>query len=471
MNLPATAMLPAEQSLSQQLSHFGVELGSDAIPQSIRLRAKHLILDAVGIALASTGFDFARASLAGILDLGGTGEGSVIGYPQRLALRDAVLLNGILVHGLDYDDTHVPGVIHITAGAFPTVMGVGERLGSRGADVLSAYVVAVEAAARIATAARGGFHKMGFHPTGLVGTFGCALGAGRLLGLNEEQMVMAQGIALSMAAGSMEFLEDGVGTKRMHPGWAGTSGVTAAYLARNGFQGPTRAYEGRFGLFNSHLDPRDESPDLGSIVAGLGSTWELERVAVKPFPACHFLHGCADAALALVRDHDLTPDEVRSITALVPAETIPTICEPVANKTRPANDYDTKFSVQYAVAASIARGKFGLAEMVDDVRTDEGILNLARRVDYAADPDSPFPASYSGELVVETHDGRTLRHRETINRGAEERPISNGEIVRKYEENAALAIGAAQIGAIRDAILGLDEMDDICELTAVLRHE
>lgn len=470
MNSPATAFADPPHTLSESLAEFALSQTLQDIPDSVKIRAKHLMLDAIGIAFASTRFPFADRSKAGITELGGAAESTVIGYADRLPLRDAMLMNGILVHGLDYDDTHVPGVIHATASAVPCVLGLGERQASVGGDLLRAYIMAVEAGARIAAAPKGGFHKMGFHPTGLVGAFGCAIAAGVLLKLAPDALSMAQGITLSMAGGSMEFLEDGAWTKRMHPGWAAVSGTTAAYLARNGFIGPTTAYEGRFGLFATHLDPHDSQPKVSDVLAGLGRDWELNRVAVKPFPACHFVHGCADAALELVREHDLRPDQVKSITALMPAETIPTVCEPVMNKVRPVSDYDAKFSVQYAVAASIARGRFGLKELEDDARTDDNILALAGKVGYAPDPNSPFPAAYSGELVVETNDGRTLRHREEINRGAEQRPLTNGEITAKFENNAALALSERRVDRVREAVLNIDALNDASELTKVLSN-
>ena len=478
--ITASGIEPVASHIASRLSEFAGGQRYEEIPGKVRIRARHLILDAVGIALASHRFDFARPSLDGIESLAGlgagpglgagrAGEATVIGHPRRLPLRDAAMANGLLVHGLDYDDTHVPGIIHATASAFPCTFALGERLGASGEDVIAAYVVAVEAGARIGTVPRGGFHRQGFHPTGLVGAFGCALGAGRLLGLGPRQLVMAQGIALSTASGSMEFLEEGAWTKRLHPGWAAVAGLTSAYLASEGFVAPSLPYEGRFGLYRTHLGGQgDDVCDYSLATHGLGETWELERVAVKPFPACHFLHGCADAAIAIADSHDLRPDEVEEVTALVPEETIATICEPAANKVRPTSDYDAKFSVQYAVAASLARRAFGLAELDEDARTNGVILELAKRVRYRADPASAFPRAYSGEVVVRTRDGRELRHREEINRGADERPLTNGEIAEKYMENARLTVDGPRALAIRKAVLDLDRCDDVRAVADVL---
>lgn len=451
--------------IAETLAAFAAELDYAAIPETVRERAKHLILDATGIALASTRWDFAHKSLSALQGLGGAGPCTVLGMPARLPVRDAATLNGILVHGLDYDDTHVPGVVHATASAWPCALAMGEHLGLDGRTVLAAYVLAVEASSRLGMVPRGGFHQVGFHPTGLLGAFGCALAAGRLMGANAEQLTQAQGITLSTAAGSLEFLEDGAWTKRLHPGWAAATGISGAALARQGFIGAGRPYDGRFGLYPSHLGPLAEDCDYALATAGLGERWEVERVAVKPFPACHFAHACADAAIAIAAEHAPRPEDIASVRALVPQEVVKTICEPAERKLQPGSDYDAKFSVQYIVAASLVRGRFGLAELEDAARTDPTILELTRRVAYEVDPDSAFPDAYSGEVVVTLRDGRELRHREHVNRGAADRPLSNEEVVAKFMENAALAVATDRAEAIAEAVLALDLRPDLAVLS------
>jgi 2-methylcitrate dehydratase PrpD len=470
-----TATLPLQKAetepgapLAATLAAFAHDLDYEDIPEAVRVRAKHLMLDAAGIALASARWDFAHKSLTAIQGLAGEGPCAVIGMPARLPLRDAVLLNGILVHGLDYDDTHVPGIIHATASAFPCALGVSEQVGADGRAMLTAYVTGIEVAARLGAVAKGGFHQIGFHPTGLVGAFGCAVIAARLFGATAAQTAMAQGIALSTASGSLEFLDNGAWTKRMHPGWAGAGGITAAALACQGFLGPELPYEGRFGLFPSHLGPLEEGCDYALATAGLGESWEVEQVAVKPFPICHFSHGCTDAALALVREHKLAPEEIESVRALVPEDVIKTICEPVESKLRPVSDYDAKFSLQYVIAAGLARGRFGLAELEPDALNDGTILSLAQKVTCHPDPDTTFPRAYSGEVVVTTRDGRELAHREAVNRGAADRPLSNGEIVDKFMDNACMAVSRDRAEGIREAMLNLEGEEDVFGVTGAL---
>lgn len=453
--------------ISQTLAAFAGGLDPAAIPAEVRERARYLILDAVGIALASTQYDFSHRTLAALREFG-AGPSPVIGYGARLPLRDAVTMNGFLVHGLDYDDTHTRGVIHATASTFPTALGMALETGASGKEMVTAYIVGMEVATRLGSVAKGGFHQTGFHPTGLIGIFATALIAGRMRGLTQDQLASAQGIALSLASGSLEFLQDGAWTKRIHPGIAGAQGITAAALARNGFVGPKAAYEGRFGLYASHLGPLAGNCDLSLATEALGDIWEVSQVAVKPLPACHFTHACADAAVILREKHGLSADMIESVRALIPAEVVKTVCEPVATKQRPQNSYDAQFSIPFAVASGLHLGRFGLRELEAEALADPETLGLAAKVAYEVDPNSAFPKYYSGEVIVRTKDGRELAHREQINRGASDRPLSADDIVKKYRENAAMALSHSALDRIEEAVLGLDDITDTPAFAALL---
>jgi len=454
-------------AISERLADFTLGLAPQQIPAKVALRAKHLILDAVGCAFAARREEFAGRIVGSVARLAGPGPRGVIGMAQRLPLRDAALANGALLHGLDYDDTHAAGVLHLTVATFPAALGTAAHLGASGAALLAAYVAGVEAGARIASVVKGGFHQVGFHPTGLVGAFAASLVAGHLLKLSHEQLVGAQGIALSFASGNLQFVEDGAWTKRLHPGWAAACGVTAAMLAQDDIPAPREAYEGRFGLFRSHLPPAELAAcDFALATAGLGKVWELENIAVKPFPACHLLHGCADAAIALHRQ-GVDVERVRSVRALVPDGAVKAVCEPVAAKRRPKSDYDAKFSIPYAVASGLARGRLGLAEFQPEAFTEPRIEKLMDKVEYAVDPASTFPRHYTGEIEVTLDDGRTLRHREAVNRGNPDRPLANAEIEAKFFENCGLTLDESAARRIRDRILALEGCDAV-ELEGLL---
>ena len=463
----ADAAAGANRPIAAMLAEFACGLDDRAVPDRVMERTRLHILDCIGIALASTGYEFGRRTIDAVQGLAGEGPSPVIGTGIRLPMRDAALVNGTLVHGLDYDDTHSDGVVHASASAFVAALAQGLASGAAGRDLLAAYLVGVEASSRIGQAAQGGFHVRGHHPTGLVGAFGAALAASRLAGLPEREAAMAQGIALSMAAGSLEFLADGAWTKRIHPGWAAVAGITAAALAGGGFQGPGAPYEGRYGLYNLHLGAGHEAR-LDMATAGLGEVWELENVAFKPYPACHFNHAFADAALALRREHGLRPEDVDSITGYIADAQANVVCRPEEAKKRPQNSYDAQFSMHYTIAAALKHGRFTLDEIDPDAISDPEVLALADRVGFAIDPDSAFPRYYSGEIRVRTRDGRELRHREPVNRGSDANPLPPEDIEAKFRDNAARAVSPGRAARIFDAVMALDRARDLSELDAAL---
>ena len=457
------------EAIALTLGRFAVDLDPADIPDKVTERARLLILDAFGIAVAATQYDFAHRAHSALAELGGIGSRRVIGFGTALPPRDAAMLNGLLIHGLDYDDTHSAGVIHATASVLPAVFTTALEIDATGDQMQTAYIAGMEVSTRLGAVAKGGFHQVGFHPTGVVGIFGAVVAVGRLRGLTAPQISAAQGIALSMAAGSLEFLQDGAWTKRMHPGWAASAAITAVTMARHGFKAPTAVYEGRFGLFNTYLgEARMGAADLSLATAGLNDEWEVMNVAVKPLPACHFTHACADAAVAIRQDHDLMPGDIADVMALVPEEVIKTVCEPRTTKVKPQNSYDAQFSIHYAIASGLLRGRFALPDLEQEAFTDPEALALMQKVAYDVDPNSRFPKYYSGEVIVKTKDGRTLTHREDVNRGAADRPLSSTDIVGKFTENVCMTWASTRADALRHAILGLHNARSLAHIEGLL---
>lgn len=454
-------------TVSQDLARFAAGLQLADVPEPVRRRACHLALDALGVALASARCDFAGIALAGVTAMGDSGTSEVVGMDTRLTLRDAVLMNGLLVHGLDYDDTYLPGSIHLAATAVPAAFGMAAHRHASGRALLAALVVGLEAGARISRAGRGNIHKAGFHPTSVCGAFSASLVAGRLLALDAERLTLAQGIALATASGTVQPMQDGTWTKRFHPGWAAASGVVAAHLAAAGYTGPALAYEGPMGFYRVFLGAHADAAEPALVGEGLGAQWEFASSSIKLYPACHHMHAFVNAAreIRLQAGGALRADDVVSVHALVAGVAVPLVCEPAEEKFAPASSYIAQFSLQYAVACGLARGGFGLGELEAGVRADPQLAALARKVSYEVDPASGFPTSRTGELVVTLADGRTLRVRNEI---LPQEPASDAEIVAKFMENARMSVDAAQARALCDAILGLEQLDDVAPLMASL---
>jgi 2-methylcitrate dehydratase PrpD len=452
------------------LAGFVAGLRLKDVPVFVRERARLLILDAVGVGLAACRYGFAERTLAGALALGGEGASTAIGQRRRLPLRDAALVNGVLMHGLDFDDTHLSAIIHPSVTCFPAALGVAEAQRASGADLLAAYIAGMECAIRIGTAAKGGFHRVGFHATGVVAHFSAALVAGKLMGLDREALVRAQGIAASTGSGVQVFLEEGAWTKRLHPGWGAVAGITAATLAKNGFFGPSRPYEGRFGLFETHLQEHAAEVDLARMTAGLGEDWELPATSIKPFPICHFIHGAAEAAISLHRTLKPSPAQLAEITVRLPRETLPIVAEPAALKCAPANDYDAKFSAQYVVATCLLKGRMGLAELEAEARNGESVRALARRIAIEVDPLSQYPKFMSGGVSLSTADGRKHEVHVAVNSGSGERALDANAITDKFYGAAAPTLSQAGAKRILDAILALETIG-AAELASALRGD
>ena len=438
------------ESPSRLIAGFAAGLILADVPAPVIDRAKLHILDALGLGIASTVQDYAQSTLRGTLALTGEGACSVIGESRRLPLRDAALVNAVLIHGLDFDDTHLASIIHPTCTSLPAALALGEALDASGEDLLTAFLAGAETAIRIGLAADGGFHHVGYHATGVVSHFASAVTAGKLLGLDEDAITAAQGITGSTAAGIQVFLEEGAWTKRFHPGWGAVSGITAAYLAREHFKGPSRVYEGKFGLFATHLH---EEAKVAALTAGLGVVWHFGETALKPYPVCHFIHGCADAAIEL--HGEIAGEEIAEVKAFLPGPTLPIVAEPAEAKQRAATEYEAKFSAQHVVAACLLRGRFGLPDLLPEALAEPAVRDLAARVQCFADPASAFPEFFSGGVEVTLQDGRSLARHVRVNSGAGERAMDAEQVRAKFMASAALACSADRASAIAAAVLDL----------------
>lgn len=458
---------PQHADLARRIADWTVALDPSDIPEAVAGHAKLCLLDGLGTALAGLQKEHAQITLRAIRGLAGGGAHPVIGTELAFAPRDAALANGYLVHALDFDDTHSAAVTHTTASALPIMLAAGLESGVDGRGALAAFVLATEVSARIGAAARGRFHERGFHPTAVAGTFGATVAAARLVGLSPAQIAEAQGIVLSMAGGSFAFLENGAWTKRLHPGWACLSALTAVALAREGFQGAAHPYDGRFGLYALYASDGDRV-DPEESFANLGRDWEVPNVAFKPIPACHLTHAFSDAAIALRAAHDLRPGDIARIEARAAPGIQPIVCDPIAEKRRPQSDYDAQFSLPYIVAASLARGRFTLDELEPATLTDPEILALCDRVTCMDDPESAYPEAYSGMLRLECADGRVLEHREQVHRGAAGNPISHADVEGKFYANATRTLPRDAATRVLEAVMTLDESPSLAELAAAI---
>src|SRR6266571_492887 len=323
-------------SVARRYARFTLGLTLDDVPAPVVDKAKQLVLDIIGSCLASSQEEFGRAVLRATESLGGLPESTLIGAAARVGASHAVLANGTLAHGLDFDDTREDAIVHTSCVAVTTALAVGEASGASGRAMLEAVIAAVEVMCRIGLAVPGALHARHFHPTAISASFAAAAAAGKLAGLSEDELVRAFGICGSQASGIIEYLADGSWTKRLHPGWNAHAGVIATRLARVGFTGPETVFEGTHGLYHAFAGGHDAAK-LEELLASLGRKWEIEQLTFKPYPCGSIAHPYMDCALRLRERHRLLPDEIALVRCRTAEGPVPRLWEPLAAKQRPLN--------------------------------------------------------------------------------------------------------------------------------------
>ena len=458
-----TATERTTTTLSAAIADAVTRITWNDIPDDVRAVGKAHALDAIGIAIASTGMDYGHAVHTAGTRLATGGDSHVLGFGTPLPAADAALVDGTLMHGLDFDDTHVGAIYHASGPALAAALTVGETLHATGRDVLTAYILGMEVGCRLAAAGAGKFHLRGFHPTGIAGTFAAACVTAKLRKVSAETLTSALGLCGSQAAGILEL--HGSWLKRMHPGWAAHSGIIAATLAEAGFRGPARVLEGPAGLYKSHLGETVTADDLG--IHDLGRRWMTADIALKPYPCCHFTHAFVDAAasvLAQLGRTSLRAGEIETIVCPTTPALQAMVTEPADVKQAPKTIYDALFSVQYVTAIALAGRPVDLAAFYDTPLDDPDILALAAKVACPADNEADFPTHFSGEVIVHLIDGTIAQRRVHDSHGTSQDPMTDPEVLAKFHATAGRRIDRAQRDRIALLVTDLDHVADASDL-------
>ncbi|BBK35377.1 2-methylcitrate dehydratase [Allostella sp. ATCC 35155] len=449
-------MTPAATDVTMPLARFAADLRLDAIPAEVRERAKLLILDTVGIAVrARHDTDSTPPMLEAARALGlDHGTARVFGERDGWSPAGAALLNGALAHSLDFDDTHAPASLHPSAPVVPAALAAAEMAGKSGADALVGVVAGYEVICRISRALIPSEHyDLGFHPTATCGAFAAAAAASRVLGLDAAQTADAFGIALSEAAGSLQFLANGAWTKRFQVGHSAMAGLMAAVFASKGYRGAAPAFEGRYGFFHAYA--RNAVPERA--VEGLGQAWETAGIAVKPYPACRAMHAAVDGVIQLRARHNLVEERVRAIRIGLADTALRLVGLPQEQKRVPQNVVDGQFSCHFGVGVALREGRFGwddYATHIGDPRTSAILAKVEVGHDAAAEAE--YPRQFSAAVEIETTDGVRDRVFVPIPKGEPENFQTAEELRAKYAALVLPVIGAAQEARLFQAIMGMD---------------
>ena len=429
------------ETIAQQLGRVAFQITQDGLSQDLRREASRRILDVIGNSIAATNQPATQVVNNIVKAWAGPADSFAIGA-AKLPASAAALLNGTLAHAMDFDDTHLPSVLHPSASVVPAALAVGSKLGSKPTDVLDAITFGIEVTCRLGMAGfdrklgNSVFFERGFHATSICGTLGSAVAAAMLMKLSADEITSAIGISASMGAGLLEANRTGGTVKRMHCGWAAHGGVVAAELAKGGLTGPPTVIEGRFGFMQAYCG---DQVNLDEITDGLGTSWVLPDLFFKPYPCNHFTHTGIDAARAL-KAKGVTPDQIASIDLGVPSPVLRTIAEPRESKIKPESGYHAAFSGPFTVAAAFYRNNgLGLfhEDFEDESAHDPQILALAAKVNVNASDecDAIFPFQFPAVLTAHLKDGSSMTEKVLVNRGGPQNPLTDDELALKFESN------------------------------------
>ncbi|HEX9146921.1 MAG TPA: MmgE/PrpD family protein [Candidatus Binatia bacterium] len=451
---------------TKQLARFAVDLNYRAIPAEVIDRAKACILDTLAVSLYGSTKPWSRTVSGMVRDLGIRGRSTVLGERWKSQPAQATLANGVMAHAFELDNVRQPGAgVHPGATAFIPAFAMAEEKKADGKALLVAFVAACEVVSRVGVAAGNSLERRGFHAPALTGTFGGAVAAGRLLGLNEKQMVNALGIAGSYSGGLIEFsrCQEGAMIKRLHLGKAAEGGVTAALLASRGFAGPESVLEGKFGFCRTFSD----SPRLSYLTHRLGREFETLNICIKRC-ACHInAHAPIEALQKLREQVGFKPQEIREIVVggiekLVTHHAI----------YQPKDMMMAQYSIPFCVALSLYFDPTEPDSFDEKKLKDKNVLAMMRKIRLNADPEIEQRGwDRAARVTVDLKNKQ--RHSTLVIRfkGTPQNPLSHLEVEDKARKLTRAILSERRLEHLFKAVQRLEKIADISRIGDLLRVE
>jgi 2-methylcitrate dehydratase PrpD len=430
----APSQVPAD--VTRALAAYVVRAKPEDLPAPVRREACRTLLNWAGCAVGGSRHETVDIAVRALRPFSGAPQASLLGRRERMDILHAALMNGISSHVLDFDDTHLKTVIHPAGPVASAILALAETRPVSGRDFLHALVLGAEVECRIGNAVYPAHYDRGWHITGTTGVFGAAAASGRLLGLSEQQMRWAFGLAATQPVGLREMF--GTMTKSFHPGRAAQNGLTAAVLAKEGFTSSEVALEGRTGW--AHV--LSTTCDYAQITQGLGEHYEISLNTYKPFACGIVLHPIIDACLQLRAAHHLTPEAIDRIDLSVH----PLVLE-LTGKRSPQTGLEGKFSVYFAAAVAMAAGDAGVKQFTDEWVRQPAVVALRDRVTATVDPSI---GEAQARAVITLKDGR--RFEKFVERavGSVEQPMSDADLDAKVRNLCDGVLPAARTNRLID---------------------
>jgi 2-methylcitrate dehydratase PrpD len=437
--------------VTERLARYVVETRWNDLPSSVRHQAKRSLINFFAVALAGCRTGPVEIALRSLMEFSGGRQATIVGRRERIDALSAAFLNAAGANVHDYCDTHVRTVIHPTAPVAPALLALAELRLVSGPGLLLAFVLGNEIQARIGLAISPSHYNRGWHITSTCGVFGAASSAGKLLGLDQRQMVWALGTAATQSAGLCECL--GTPAKSVSVGNAARGGLWSALLAEKDFDGPAEPLAGVQGYFHALA----ETPDLSLIIDGLGESWEIMATSYKPYPCGFVIHPVLDCVLDWRREH---PDaEVRRV--VVRGNPLLSLR---ADRPDVSTGREAQVSVQHAVAAALATGQAGIEQFADGCVRDARVVTLRSRIELVRDDTL---STIAAAVDLTTADGKVHRTSQLAARGSDSNPMSDRDLEGKLRKAAAGWDSRHDIAPLIEAIWTLDKCSDVSGLASL----
>lgn len=408
-------------NVTRQFAEFVIADGNGSPPSSALKAGIRTFANAVALAAGSSRHPAVETALETVQALGSAPGAGILGRSERISPLWAPLVNGISIHVEDFDDTHLPTVIHPGAPVVPAALAAAELSGASGTEVVEAVTLGVEVALRVGNGICPSHFNRGWHLTGTVGPLGAAVAAGRILQLNVDEMVVAMGLAATQAAGLQKAL--GTMTKPFHPGKAAANGLEAALLAKKRFTGPAAPIEGRRGF----AEVSSPEADYDLMTQGLGETWEVELNTFKPYACGIVSHPVIDGAIAL-RDRVDAPGQIAEVET-----TVNPVVLDVMGVEEPQDALQSKFSVYHCFAVGFLDGAAGPSQFSDTRACSPEVVTLRRKVRAVLDPEI---GKDEARVRVRTSNGGEIEHHVAHATGSAAVPMTDEQL----QDKAQLAV-------------------------------
>jgi 2-methylcitrate dehydratase PrpD len=439
---------------SRRLAKFVEGIQYDDLDEDVVEKTKMHILDTLGVTLGAYEMPWSKMVMDVVRQMGGVHQSTVFSLDGRYPLMNAALANGTMAHGIDMDDSGArPSWAHPGSCIVPAAYAAAEAEEISGKDLIIAVLAGYEVNCRIDSSVYPGLRDRGFHATGVVGTFGAAAAVGKVLGLDEDQMVNAFGLAGTQAAGLEEWLTTGDMSKRLHAGKAAMNGSLSALLAREGYTGPSTVLEGKYGLLETHA--QDYDPER--LLEGLGKDYKILGCKFKPYACCHELCPPIRLALQAQEEYGFEPEAIEKIRIglnHITSENQLKVAEtPLHAQNHPA----------VAVAIALVEGQVFLKEFFESY-DDPRVVELGKKVEVYTDPeiDAVFPSKIGTRLDIFTKDDHYSMFEE------DKPPVHYSFVKEKFSVLASMRLSGERVGELTEMLENLENVDNILHLSELL---